>query len=137
MRYFRVNHLTYILWGTQLLQEFVITDGISEDCILGWDAIRSHGFTIDGDNQSICLAREASGPVFSPEISIVSKQRVKVPRQSILVIETKTRGSFPYVPSTATFVFSQTNKPPKGLDIFDFVNTVSKDGIYNMLIVNN
>jgi hypothetical protein len=76
--------------GTQLLQEFVVTDGISEDCILGWDAIRSHGFTVDGENQSIYLAREASGQVASPEISIVSKQRVKVPRQPILVIEAKT-----------------------------------------------
>ena len=80
--------------GTQLLQEFVVTDGISEDCILGWDAIRSHGFTVDGENQSIYLAREASCQVASPEISIVSKQRVKVPRQSILVIEAKTKGSF-------------------------------------------
>ena len=72
------------------MQEFVVTDGISEDCILGWDAIRSHGFTVDGENQSIYLAREASCQVASPEISIVSKQRVKVPRQSILVIEAKT-----------------------------------------------
>jgi hypothetical protein len=33
--------------------------------------------------------------------------------------------------------FSQADKLPKGLEIFDFVNTVSKDGTYNMLIVNN
>ncbi len=73
------------------MQEFVVTDGISDDCILGWDSIRSHGFTVDGENQSIYLAREASGLVASPEISIVSKQRVKVPRQSILVIEANER----------------------------------------------
>jgi hypothetical protein len=42
------------------------------------------------------------------------------------------KGSFPYVPSTATFVFLKQIQP-KGLEIFDFVNTVSKDGTYNML----
>nr|CAH0100139.1 unnamed protein product [Daphnia galeata] len=53
-----------IMYGeTLLLQDFVISDGISEECILGWDAIRKHGFTIDGENQSIYLANEGSSQI--------------------------------------------------------------------------
>ncbi|EFX74924.1 hypothetical protein DAPPUDRAFT_108410 [Daphnia pulex] len=66
----------------RFFQNFVISDGISEDCILGWDAIREHGFTINGENQSIYLAREepdqqkgTSG--LAPEMTIMSQRFIQ------------------------------------------------------------
>jgi hypothetical protein len=68
----------------RFFQNFVISDGISEDFFLGWDAIRKHGFTINGENQGIFLAREepdqqkgTSG--LAREMTITASQRVKIP----------------------------------------------------------
>ena len=132
-----------IIYGeTLLLQNFVISDGISEECILGWDAIRKHGFTIDGENQSIYLANEGSSqikgaPTSAPEMSITSSRRVKIASQSVMVIEAKIKGSFPYVSPKSTFVFSPNSKLEGGLVIKDFVSTVSKDGVYNVIVENH
>ncbi len=62
---------------SMLMQEFIITDGISEECILGWDAIRKHGFTIDGETNSIYLAKETLGQAHfrAPDISIILHKR--------------------------------------------------------------
>ena len=126
----------------RLFQNFVISDGISEDCILGWDAIRKHGFTINGENQSIYLAREepdqqkgTSGP--APEMTITASQRVKIPQQSVMVIEAKMKRSFPYVSPKATVVFTSNKTLPGGLEIRDFVSTVSNDGKYSLLVENH
>ncbi len=43
--------------GVTLLQEFLITNGISETCILGADAFFLHEFVFDGKNKKIFLAR--------------------------------------------------------------------------------
>ncbi|KZS04646.1 Uncharacterized protein APZ42_032369, partial [Daphnia magna] len=41
-------------YGESILQqEFIITRGISEDCILGWDAIQKQAFKLDGETKSI------------------------------------------------------------------------------------
>ncbi|EFX75207.1 hypothetical protein DAPPUDRAFT_323389 [Daphnia pulex] len=126
----------------RFFQNFVISDGISEDCILGWDAIRKHGFTINGENQSIYLAREepdqqkgTSGP--APEMTITASQRVKIPQQSVMVIEAKMKRSFPYVSPKATVVFTSNKTLPGGLVIRDFVSTVSNDGKYSLLVENH
>jgi hypothetical protein len=64
-----------------LLQEFIITDGISEGCILGWDAIRKHGFTVDGETNSIYSAKETLGQAKSPapDISMILHKRRHLP----------------------------------------------------------
>ncbi|EFX78936.1 hypothetical protein DAPPUDRAFT_104884 [Daphnia pulex] len=126
----------------RFFQNFVISYGISEDCILGWDAIRKHGFTINGENQSIYLAREepdqqkgTSG--LAPEMTIAASQRVKIPQQSVMVIEAKMKRSFPYVSPKATVVFTSNKTLPGGIVIRDFVSTVSNDGKYSLLVENH
>jgi hypothetical protein len=106
-----------------LLQEFIITDGISEDCILGWDAIRKHGFTIDGETSSIYLAKETLGQAKSraPDISIILHKRRAICRRTAVVVEAKTTGSFPYVSPLATFIFTPSEKLPKGIHIQQFI----------------
>ncbi|EFX74022.1 hypothetical protein DAPPUDRAFT_109337 [Daphnia pulex] len=108
----------------------------------GWDAIRKHGFTINGENQSIYLAREepdqqkgTSGP--APEMTITASQRVKILQQSVMVIEAKMKRSIPYVSPKATVVFTYNKTLPGGLVIRDFVSTVSNDGKYSLLVENH
>ncbi|EFX67502.1 hypothetical protein DAPPUDRAFT_115380 [Daphnia pulex] len=126
----------------RFFQNFVISDGISEDCILGWEAIRKHGFTINGENQSIYLAREepdqqkgTSGS--APEMTITASQQVKILQQSVMVIQAKMKRSFPYVSPKATVVFTSNKTLPGGLVIRDFVSTVSNDGKYSLLVENH
>ncbi len=90
-----------------LMQEFIITDGISEECIFGWDAIRKHGFTIDGETNSIYLAKEtlAQAHFRAPDISIILHKRHVICRRTAVVVEARTNGSFPYVSPLATFMF--------------------------------
>ena len=121
-----------------LLQEFIITDGISEDCILGWDAIRKHGFTIDGETSSIYLAKETLGQAKSraPDISIILHKRRAICRRTAVVVEAKTTGSFPYVSPLATFIFTPSEKLPKGIHIQQFIGRISASGKYEIIIEN-
>jgi hypothetical protein len=99
---------------SMLMQEFIITDGISEECILGWDAIRKHGFTIDGETNSIYLAKETLGQAHfrAPHISIILHKRHVICRRTAVVVEARTNGSFPYVSPLATFMFTPSEKLP-------------------------
>ena len=121
-----------------LMQEFIITDGISEECILGWDAIRKHGFTIDGETNSIYLAKETLGQAHfrAPDISIILHKRHVICRRTAVVVEARTNGSFPYVSPLATFMFTPSEKLPDGIRIQHFLGEVSDNGKYKIIIEN-
>ena len=95
-----------------LMQELVIADGISEECILGWDAILKHGFTIDGETNSIYLAKETLDQAHFrvPDISIILQNRHVICRRTVVVVEGRTNGSFPYVSPLDTFMFTPSKK---------------------------
>jgi hypothetical protein len=120
------------------MQEFIITDGITEECILGWDAIRRHGFTIDGETSSIYLAKETLGQAQSrvPDISIILHKRHVICRQTAVVVEAKTTGSFPYASTLATFIFTPSQNLPKGIQIQQFIGKISASGRYEIIIEN-
>ena len=47
-----------IKYGEDVLyQEFIVTNGITEDCISGLDAVFQHVFVIDGHNETLFLSR--------------------------------------------------------------------------------
>ncbi|KZR96645.1 Uncharacterized protein APZ42_008901, partial [Daphnia magna] len=86
---------------TILQQEFIVTNSVSEDCILGWDAIQKHGFQLDGERKSIYLARDGQGPssIFRvPEMAVTAVKKTTLPRQTSLLTVGELKGSFPYVP---------------------------------------
>ena len=46
-------------YGNHILdQEFIITSGISEECILGLDAAFTHAFVLDGRSKTVYLSRD-------------------------------------------------------------------------------
>jgi hypothetical protein len=50
-----------IVYGNHVLnQEFIVTNGISELCVIGQDAAINHEFVFDGRSKTIFLARDKS-----------------------------------------------------------------------------
>ena len=45
--------LNILILGDNLLQDFIVVDGISEECILDLDALYEHKFIIDGSKRTI------------------------------------------------------------------------------------
>ncbi|KAK4013423.1 hypothetical protein OUZ56_025977 [Daphnia magna] len=125
---------------TILQQEFIVTNGVSEDCILGWDAIQKHGFQLDGETKSIYLARDGQGPssIFRvPEMAVTAVKKTTLPRQTSLVTVGQLKGSFPYVPPNSAFIFTPCGNLPDGIYIEEFIGKVSGDGAYNIIVENH
>ncbi|XP_045023720.1 uncharacterized protein LOC123468122, partial [Daphnia magna] len=128
-------------YGESILQqEFIITNGISEDCILGWDAIQKHAFKLDGESKSIYLARDGQGSssVFRvPEMAVTTVKKTTLSRQTSLVIVGQLKGSFPYVSPNTAFIFTPVENLPAGVYIEEFIGKVSGDGTYNIVVENH
>ncbi|KAI9554949.1 hypothetical protein GHT06_020230 [Daphnia sinensis] len=123
-----------------LKQEFIITNGVSEDCILGWDAIQKHGFRLDGEARCIYLARDEQGPLAIskvPDMAITTVKKTTLFRQTSMVIAVQMKGSFPYVPPFTAYMFTPEENLPAGIYIEEFVGKVSGDGIYNIMVENH
>ncbi|KAI9557138.1 hypothetical protein GHT06_016945 [Daphnia sinensis] len=106
-----------VRYGESLLrQEFIITNGVSEDCILGWDAIQKHEFRLDGEAKSIYLARDEQGPLAIskvPDMAITTVKKTTSSRQTSMVIAAQVTGSFPYVSPFSAFMFTPVEDLPK------------------------
>jgi hypothetical protein len=64
-----------LVYGNHVLnQEFIVTNGISESCVIGQDAAINHEFIFDGRSKTIFLARD------KPEDRLVVNQGLCVPR---------------------------------------------------------
>ncbi|KZS19683.1 Uncharacterized protein APZ42_013855 [Daphnia magna] len=128
-------------YGKTILQEeFIVTNGVSEDCILGWDAIQKHGFQLDGETKSIYLARDGQGPssIFRvTEMTVTAVKKTTLPRQTSLVTVGQLKGSFPYVPPNSAFIFTPSENLPDGIYIKEFIGKVSGDGAYNIIVENH
>ena len=68
--------LPVVYEGQVMHQTFIISNEINDACILGWDAIKSHGFILNGANQSIFLGRVNSVQITPPQSELVLTQRV-------------------------------------------------------------
>ncbi|KAI9554902.1 hypothetical protein GHT06_020180 [Daphnia sinensis] len=130
-----------VRYGESLLrQEFIITNGVSEDCILGWDAIQKHGFRLDGEAKSIYLARDEQGPLAIskvPDMAITTVKKTTLSRQTSMVIAAQVTGSFPYVPPFSAFMFTPVEDLPAGIYIEEFIGNVSGDGTYQIIVENH
>ncbi|KZS05780.1 Uncharacterized protein APZ42_030939 [Daphnia magna] len=128
-------------YGESILQqEFIITNGISVDCILGWDAIQKHAFKLDGETKSICLAKDGQGSssVFGVlEMAGTTVKKMTLSRQTSLVIVGQLKGSFPYVSPNTAFLFTPVENLSTGVYIEEFIGKVSGDGMYNIVVENH
>ena len=140
-----------LVYGNHVLnQEFIVTNGISESCVIGQDAAINHEFIFDGRSQTIFLARD------KPEDRLVVNQGLCVPRvekeisktlMTLLgnvriapltsqVVEAEIQGQSDVVAPFSIFLFSPNEELPEGICIQYFVNNVNVNGKYLIEIEN-
>ena len=77
-----------VIYGNHTLeQNFVISDEIKDACILGWDAIKRHGFILNGANQTIFL-----GGVNSVQSSSPPRSLLALPNRSAVICTASVKG---------------------------------------------
>ena len=107
--------------GDNLLQDFIVVDSISEECILGLDALYEHKFVIDGSERRIYRVKKTLKPDSTP--TIIAREKITIK------------------PFSATVVESEGNKaqlPPNlsGLRIDPFINKSSEEAAFTIELVN-
>ena len=103
----------------QLLeQEFIIVDGIVENCVLGRDALYQHHFVYNGKKQTIYRVPEIDH-FQEKETPFVIARPLRIPRYSSCVLESGKEGA--QVPHSTCHFVKCTNIPT-GLDLEPFVS---------------
>ncbi|EFX64188.1 hypothetical protein DAPPUDRAFT_118419 [Daphnia pulex] len=77
--------------GDNLLQDFIVVDGISEECILGLDALYEHKFIIDGSERKIYRVKKTTLPDSVP--TIMAGKKITIKPFSATVVESEGNGA--------------------------------------------
>ncbi|KAI9552561.1 Retrovirus-related Pol polyprotein from transposon 412 [Daphnia sinensis] len=141
-----------MVYGANILdQEFIVTNGISESCILGLDAADKHEFIFDGRSKTIFLARDKpegsrevkqdsmlptnQEPAVTRAMTLV--KRVSIAPRSSQVVEATLKEQGDKLGTSSLFLFSQSMELPEGIYIGNFVNATNEKGKYEIVIENN
>ena len=137
-----------IIYGNHVLhQEFIVTNGISESCVLGQDAAIKHEFIFDGGKKAIFLSRDQPVNLLvahhethvQKEVSKTLMTLFKNVRMAPLtsqVVEAEIQGHSDVISPFSLFLFSQSVNLPEGIVIQDFINECNEEGKYLIEIEN-
>jgi len=141
-----------LVYGNHVLnQEFIVTNGISESCVIGQDAAINHEFIFDGRSKTIFLARDKpedrlvvnQGLICVPRVEKeISKTlmtllgNVRIAPLTSQVVEAEIQGQSDVVAPFSIFFFSPNEELPEGICIQYFVNNVNVNGKYLIEIEN-
>ncbi|XP_057374752.1 uncharacterized protein LOC130695606 [Daphnia carinata] len=140
-----------MVYGANILdQEFIVTNGISEACILGLDAADKHEFIFDGRSKTIFLARDGPGshqeikqegllpksqePTVKMAMTLV--KRVLIAPRSSQVVEATFKENGDNMDTNSLFLFSQSMDLPEGIFIDNFINARKDNGKYQIVVEN-
>ena len=115
-----------------LMQSFVIVDDISEDVVLGLDALYEHQFMFDGRERTIYRLRE-TGQFPNEPVMIVS-ERISIPPHTARVVESERGGG--KLPLDVACHFHRSPELPNGLRLDPFVSKMQEAGLFNIVVVN-
>ena len=87
--------------GDNLLQDFIVVDSISEECILGLDALYEHKFVIDGSERRIYRVKKTLKPDSTP--AIIAREKITIKPFSATVVESEGNGA--QLPPNLAFFF--------------------------------
>ena len=127
-------------YGNHILdQEFIITSGISEECILGLDAAFTHAFVLDGRSKTVYLSRDkAVKDLLSPDVplalTLVSKL-ITLPLTTQVCIATII-GLQDVVLPESSFLFTPSTDLPEGISIEYFMGETNQTGEYQIIVEN-
>ena len=118
-----------------LKQEFIITKGISESCILGRDAILKHGFVLNGQSRTVYLFADGPGQAQVQTPTLINKERLNMPpRSSAICVCAFKRVSEEL--AYKQFTFTPDEKLKERLHIEPFIGTSDDRGLTFVEIIN-
>ncbi|KAI9557217.1 hypothetical protein GHT06_017035 [Daphnia sinensis] len=129
-------------------QEFIVVQGIMEECVLGLDALYQHDFVIDGRERRVYRAKESDQLQNVDQPIMMAASRLKIPPSSACLMESGNSG-FKLSPDTtwrvafrpcarvASCANKPSNLPPDFLEasLPDVAEDV-KDSLRNLLLAN-
>ena len=118
--------------GDNLLQDFIVVDSISEECILGLDALYEHKFVIDGSERRIYRVKQNSNQDSSP--TIVAREKITIKPYSATVVESEGNGA--KLPPNLAFFFHRGPGLNSGLRIDPFVSKDREKAAFTIALVN-
>ena len=137
-----------IKYGEDVLyQEFIVTNGITEDCILGLDAVFQHEFVLDGRNKTLFFSRnthenlKALGnddlTTLENDFHLAAVKKVIMIPMTTMVCKARIQENHLRMPLESTFIFLPSIYLPKGIFIDQFIDKINEEGIYDIRIENS
>jgi len=127
--------LQILILGDNLLQDFIVVDGISEDCILGLDALYEHKFIIDGSERTIYRVKSDLAPETKTP-TIIAGKKITIMPYSATVVESEGNGA--QLPPNLALFLKRGPGLNCGLRLDPFINsnTKSNEPVFTKAIVN-
>ena len=117
--------------GDNLLQDFIVVDSISEECILGLDALYEHKFIIDGSERRIYRVKKTLKPDSTP--TIMAREKITIKPFSATVVESEGNGA--QLPPNLAFYFHRGPGLNSGIRVDPFINK-SSEAVFTIALVN-
>ncbi|KAI9554903.1 hypothetical protein GHT06_020181 [Daphnia sinensis] len=115
-------------------QEFIVVQGIMEECVLGLDALYQHNFVIDGRERCVYRVKESDQLQNVDQPIMMAASRLKVPPSSACLMESGSSG-FKLSPDT-TCCFIKDSRLPPGLRIDPYVSTKPNERFFQIALIN-
>ena len=125
--------------NVEMPQDFIVTKGITEDIILGVDAIYKHGLVIHGKRKLVYIAKEEDETVaaitrkYNP--SLKTKKQVKIPARTEAFIEVVRTVQRHEETEDTSFIF-KAKSFPANVHVSDSLHNEKRHGIYHICIRN-
>ncbi|KZS20625.1 Uncharacterized protein APZ42_012631 [Daphnia magna] len=113
-----------------LVQSFIVVDGITENCVLGLDALYGHKFIFDGSELTIYRMRKPDHPTHEP--IMITPPKITIPLYIAQVVESQ-RGGDEKLPQNVTCSFIPAPELPKGVRLDPFVSKTHEEWIISHL----
>ncbi len=118
--------------GDNLLQDFIVVDGISEECILGLDALYEHKFIIDGSERKIYRVKKTTLPDSAP--TIMTGKKITIKPFSATVVESEGNGA--QLPPNLAFYLNRGPGLNSGLRLDPFISNGDEGAVFSIAVVN-
>jgi hypothetical protein len=123
--------LEIFILGDNLLQDFIVVDSISEDCILGLDALYEHKFVIDGSEKRIYRVKTTT-PDFLP--TIMTGKKITIKPFSATVVESEGGGG--QLPPNLACYLHRGPGLQSGVRLDPFITKSDNGTVFSVAVVN-
>ncbi|KAK4009578.1 hypothetical protein OUZ56_018712 [Daphnia magna] len=115
-----------------LVQSFIVVDDITENCVLGLDALYGHKFIFNGSEKTIYRMRKSDQPTHEPVM--ITPRKITIPPYTAQVVESERGGG--KLPPNIACSFIPAPEFPKGVRLDPFVSKKQGNGLFRIVIIN-